>query len=138
MDASTKTGMFDIAAYDLHAAQPVLRVRDVEATANWYRDVLGFTIDFLWGDPIEHGRVYAVDHATRVAIQLTAGLADGIDPRSTGWTMIHVGKGIDELYQVYRERGVVVVREIDDRPWGMRDFDITDFNGYVLRFAGEA
>ena len=31
--------------------QPVLEVRDVQETINWYREKLGFELDFACGEP---------------------------------------------------------------------------------------
>lgn len=35
----------------LRAIAPYFFVADIHAAAAYYRDVLGFTIDGLWGDP---------------------------------------------------------------------------------------
>lgn len=130
--------LFDLRSFDLHAVQPVLPVRDVRKAAEWYRDTLGFTVDFIWGDPAEHARVIAVDHAARVGIQLSQSSVDTSRMQKAGWIMIHVGAGIETLYEEYRSRGVAIGREIGTRPWGMIDFDIVDPDGNTIRFAGEA
>jgi catechol 2,3-dioxygenase-like lactoylglutathione lyase family enzyme len=39
--------------------QPVLGVPDVAATVAWYRDKLGFHVDFVHGDPPAQARVCA-------------------------------------------------------------------------------
>src|ERR1700761_7368904 len=36
---------------------PILSVRDVTKSAHFYRDTLGFTIDFLYGEPPFYGAV---------------------------------------------------------------------------------
>ena len=43
--------------YRFYGIQPVLEVRDVVATAEWYRDVLGFTIDLIDLSAGGHARV---------------------------------------------------------------------------------
>jgi catechol 2,3-dioxygenase-like lactoylglutathione lyase family enzyme len=45
------------AALKLTKAMPVLYVSDVQAAADFYRDKLGFTIDFLHGHPAFYGSV---------------------------------------------------------------------------------
>ena len=40
----------------------------------------------------------------------------------------------DRIYQEFKSKGVKIVREIRDEPYGFRDFDIEDCNGYRLAF----
>jgi catechol 2,3-dioxygenase-like lactoylglutathione lyase family enzyme len=37
--------------------EPILAVRDVEASVIYWHDVLGFTYKWTWGDPPNHGGV---------------------------------------------------------------------------------
>jgi catechol 2,3-dioxygenase-like lactoylglutathione lyase family enzyme len=124
--------------HQLYGLQPVLPARDVAETVAYYRDTLGFQVDFLWGDPPTHARVMAGDRATGgpVRIQFTGGLARRPERSSAGWLMIHVGADLDELCDEYRARGVTILSEPAARPWGLRVFEIEDCNGHVIRFAG--
>ncbi len=117
-----------------YSLQPVLSVSDVQGTATFYRDQLGFTIDFFYGDPPVHGGVSCGDWTTEGArIQLSQG--DNVEPAKAGVRLsIVVGPDIDARYEHYQARGVSIVREIASYPWGMREFDVEDCNGYVLRF----
>ena len=40
----------------------------------------------------------------------------------------------DALYAEFKSRGVTIAREICDQPYGCRDFDVADCNGYRLAF----
>ena len=42
----------------------------------------------------------------------------------------------DELYGMHKLRGASFVSEIEDKPWGAREYVVEDPNGYHLRFAG--
>ena len=42
---------------------------------------------------------------------------------------------LDAVYNRCREGGVEIVHEIGDRYYGLRDFVISDLNGFRLRFA---
>lgn len=118
--------------------EPVLPVTDVKETAEFYRDRLEFHIDFFYGDPPTHGSVSNCEWTTEgVRIQLTQASETSSAPLSfpPGLSLyLFVGPDIDERYARYRARGVEVVQEIDTRPWGMREFEIADCNGFVLRF----
>lgn len=122
----------------LYRLEPVLSVADVRETAIFYRDRLDFAIDFFYGDPPTHGSVSCMEWTTDgVRIQLTQAPADNSSASSApaGLALyLFVGPDIDERYARYQARGVQVVREIGTRPWGMREFEIADCNGYVLRF----
>ncbi len=120
--------------HQLYSLQPVLAVDDVMATAEYYRDQLGFTIDFLYGDPPTHGAVSCGQWTTESArIQLTQATADA--RRCASVTLyIMAGPDIDGLFEWYRARGVQIERPIASHPWGMREFAVQDCNGYVLRF----
>jgi hypothetical protein len=61
--------------HQLHGVQPVLPVADVAASAEYFRDVLGFEIDFLEGNPPVHGRVMKGDGTYGNPIYTVAGVA---------------------------------------------------------------
>lgn len=117
-----------------YSIQPVLVVHDVRATTAFYRDRLGFHIDFLYGDPPTHAAVARGDWATEGAfIQLSAVSSDTeIHPQ--GWLYIMVHEEIDRLYQSFVAQGIEVENPPQTQPWGMREFQIKDCNGYRLRF----
>lgn len=107
------------------ALYPTLRVPDVDAAANFYRDKLGFDVSFRWGDPVIHAGV----QLGTVGIHLNQG-----DPNPDGtWTYLVVDD-LDGLFHWYQRNGVTVLDEPTDRPWGMREFNVEDINGYRLRF----
>jgi ribosomal-protein-alanine N-acetyltransferase len=114
--------------------EPILGVADVKATAEYYRDQLGFGIDFLYGDPPTHAAVSRGEWtfpAARIQFsQLDPGRA--IDPSVS--LFIFVGPDIERLRDTCRDLGVKIVSELEPKPWGMREFTIRDCNGYLLRF----
>ncbi len=122
--------------HELHGVQAVLCVPDVAATIAYYRDTLGFHVDFEHGSPPVHARVSSGDRdgpsAARVRFERSA--TPGT-PRC--YLYVHVGQRLDDLFAVYRERGVKIVGEPRDRPWGLRQFEVQDCNGYLLTFVAE-
>lgn len=118
------------------SGEAVLEVNDVAGTARWYREVLGFEIDFLHGDPPTHGAVRRGEWmAADMYVQLVR--RDGDIPRS-GWLYMRMGSGIDELCADLRAAGVEITAEPVDQPWGMREFEVVDLNGQRLRFSTPA
>ncbi len=117
-----------------YSLQPVLAVADVQATVHWYRDTLGFAIEFLFGDPPTYGAVSYADWRTEGAHIMLSQSAD--TPRSSSGVTLYlfVGPSIDDLYDLYRSREVTIVDPLTSFPWGQREFSIADVNGYILRF----
>jgi catechol 2,3-dioxygenase-like lactoylglutathione lyase family enzyme len=112
----------------------VLMVADVRQTLAWYRDVLGFHIDFEYGDPPTHARVSSGDreHAGAARIRFEKG-PESVNATSGCYLYLHIGEGMDELCEEFRARDVEISAAPTDRPWG-RQFSIRDLNGYTLSF----
>ena len=120
---------------EFFGVEPVLMTHNVLKTATYYRDVLGFDIDFLYGDPPTHAGVSRGQWSGgMVTIQLTqVPVEREIVPSAN--LFIRIETRIDDLYEQYVENGATVVEAPDDKPWGFREFAIQDMNGHVLRFA---
>lgn len=118
-----------------YQVQPVLYVPDVQQAAAFYCDQLGFQLDFLYGDPPDHGAVSSGEWTTTgVTIQL-ARQADGNHSGTSNVLLyVFVGPDIDGLYQRYKTKKVTITESIATYPWGMREFTIQDLNGQRLRF----
>jgi len=98
-------------------------VQDVLRSVEHYRDVLGFRVDFTYGEPT----FYAGVERDNVAIHLQAASET---KRLPGHGAINVFvTGVDTLYQELKSKGVRTMEEPADRPYGMRDFDINDLDG---------
>lgn len=113
--------------------EPILSVPDVSATAAFYRDKLGFTIEFLYGDPPVHAGVargeWSFPSARLQLTQAAPGAAAG------GLSLfVFVGPDIERLRDEYARAGVEISADLETKPWGMREFSVRDCNGYVLRF----
>ena len=111
--------------------EPILSVPDVLAAAEFYRDTLGFAIEFLWGDPPTHAGVTRGEWTFPAArIQFSQGEAC----KPAGTLFIFVDPAIEALYDDYRANDVEIVSPLEHKPWGMREFTAQDLNGYHLRF----
>lgn len=108
---------------------PVIPVPDVEAAVAFYCDQLGFDLDFVMGDPPDHGSVTQ----GRVGVQFTLAHAPAAASRYPGWFYFFV-EGIDALATDYSARGLHFTQPLGDREYGMREFELTDLNGFRLRF----
>lgn len=43
-------------------------------------------------------------------------------------------KGIDGLYAEFQQRAANIIKPLEQRPWGMRDFYVADPDGYIISF----
>ncbi|MBL8524988.1 MAG: VOC family protein [Betaproteobacteria bacterium] len=113
----------------LFGTGPVFPVNDVGASVDFYCQTLGFTLDFVMGDPPDHGSVTR----DKVGIQFTRS-PEPFDARAyPGWTYFFV-ENIDLFYAELAARGVNVTQALESRDHGMREFEIRDVNGFRLRF----
>jgi predicted enzyme related to lactoylglutathione lyase len=115
---------------------PYFLVADVVGTANFYRDKLGFHYERFWGDPPSFCMVKRAGMIVMLSQVEAAGavrpnrLAEGGD----AWDAYVWVDDADALYAEVKANGVTIARNICDQPYGNRDFDVEDCNGYRLCF----
>ena len=56
------------------------------------------------------------------------------DPEGEAWDAYIWIENADALHAEFRSKGVTITRDICDQPYGCRDFDVEDCNGYRLCF----
>lgn len=85
-----------------------------------------------------HARVSSGDPSSPATarIRFELGSAPLVEPRSC-YLYVYVGRALDDLFTSYKSRGVTIVGDPRDRPWGLRQFDIQDCDGYQLSFVAE-
>jgi uncharacterized glyoxalase superfamily protein PhnB len=109
---------------------PVFTVRNLDEALAYYRDKLGFTVSWTWGDPASRAGVSLDD----VEIQLEGeGLGAPPGPSVVYCHMVDV----ETYYESCLTRGATILMEIGDRPWGMRDFRVIDPSGNRLGFGAK-
>lgn len=111
-------------------ASPVFPVDDPLATGLYYRDVLGFDINFQWEDPPSY---VVINRDDAVGIHLVKS-QDGFAPSAAHTSLYIFVHDVDAVYGEYQKSGANITNPIGDRDYGMRDFDIRDPNGYILVF----
>jgi uncharacterized glyoxalase superfamily protein PhnB len=116
---------------------PYFIVDDVIATANFYRDKLGFQYDRFWGDPPRFCMVWRQG----IIIMLSQIEKSGrmrpnqlADPEGESWDAYVWVDDADALFRELSAKGVKIARGLCDQPYGNRDFDVEDINGYRLCF----
>jgi uncharacterized glyoxalase superfamily protein PhnB len=116
---------------------PYFLVDDVVAAANYYRDKLGFSYDRFWNEPPSFCMVERNGITIMLAQLEVSGMVRPnrtVDPEGESWDGYIWVENADTLYAEYKAKGVKITRAICDQPYGCRDFDIEDVNGYRLCF----
>jgi predicted enzyme related to lactoylglutathione lyase len=106
----------------------VIAVPDLERSATFYRDVLGFTIAEI-GD--RGWRMFVRDACTIMAGECR----DAMPPRDLGDHAYYAYLGVDDVdayYRRVRESGTEVVTDLCDQPWGMREFGLRTVDGHRI------
>ncbi len=118
----------------LKPAIPILFVRDVSASAAFFREMLGFETDFLHGSPPFYGsmsRGGACLHLRCVHQPNFAELA--AREGSLILATIEVSD-VQGLFEEFRERGVDFAQMPTKQAWGGTDFHVRDPDGNVVSF----
>ena len=116
---------------------PVFIVDDVEVSANYYRDTLGFAYDRLWGEP----PAFCMVKRAGVTLMLSQFPVKGlmrpnsvVDPERASWDAYIWVSDADLLFSELSSRGATIARGLRTRDYGCRDFEVEDCNGYRLCF----
>lgn len=118
----------------LKPAVPILFVRDVVESAAFFEMKLGFTIDFLYGEPPFYGSVsrgQACLHLREVHAPNFAELAT----REVSLILATIEvSDIQAIFEEFQDRGVDIPQAPTKQPWGGTDFHIRDPDGNVISF----
>jgi uncharacterized glyoxalase superfamily protein PhnB len=106
---------------------PILPAEDLEATLEYYRERLGFAVEWRWGDPPVRAGV------GRDGVELQLDADRGTRPDHAARVYLHV-RGVDAYYESCVESGAQITLPLEDRAFGMRDFRVEDPAGNVLGF----
>jgi catechol 2,3-dioxygenase-like lactoylglutathione lyase family enzyme len=118
----------------LKAAVPVLYVRDVTAAAGFYRDALGFQIDFLHGHPAFYGAVSRDGACLHLKFVHEAVFGRGrVEDEDLIMAFVPIDN-IKALYAEYQAKGVRFSQEPTKQAWGGTDFHVRDPDGNRIAF----
>lgn len=119
----------------LTRAVPVLFVADVRASAAFFRDTLGFSIDFLHGDPPFYGAVSRDGACVHIKFVHQPVLAFGPEDEPDFINAFVEVDDLDALYTEYVDANATFRQTLTTEPWGGRDFVVRDPDGNAVCFA---
>src|SRR5438045_3983038 len=125
-----------VSSLRLARAIPVVFVADVEASAEFYRDSLGFRIDFLHGNPPFYGSVSRDGACVHLKFVHEPVFTPGADDRDALIMVFVEVDNVDALFAEYVAAGLTFAQRLQAVAWGGRDFIVRDPDGNTICFAG--
>ena len=114
----------------------MLYVADVDASATFYRDQLGFRIDFLHGNPPFYGSVSRDGATLHLKLVHEPVFAAGAAEREGLITAFVETASVRELYAEYQAADAEIVQKLTKQAWGGTDFIVRDPDGNAIAFVG--
>lgn len=112
---------------------PQFLVDDLETAVAYYRDKLGFDVDFRYES------FYAGVSRNGASIHLKCApktISDREHRKANEHLDAYVDvSNVDALFAELTARGANIIRGLEDQPWQCRDFYVEDSDGYFLCFS---
>lgn len=105
----------------------ILQVADVAASLRFYRDELGFRIEYAFPDEEEPQFVALEIEGGKLAL----GQARGAVESGSAAVWLYTDD-VDAAFAELRQAGAPVVAEPEDQPWGERVAAVADPDGYTV------
>lgn len=113
------------------APVPELPVTDIDVAMSYYRDRLGFTVDWGGGElglaGISRGNCRMF--LATVQFRQRCGNAGP----SVTWLNLESSEEVDELYREWKASGARLLSAPEPKPWGLHEFTAADQDGNLFR-----
>lgn len=122
-------------------AEPQLLVTDIKRSCEFFREKLGFSLVFSYGDPPYNAQVRR--DAARLNLRCVEGpliestIRDREELLSVSMTVTTADE-IKLLFLEFQSAGVTFHQTLKKQPWGAKNFVLKDPDGNLLLFAGPA
>ena len=107
----------------------VLAVKDLKVEADYYKDKLGFDLDFT-----APGWEFLSFGDFKVML---GECADEMTAEATGnhsWYAHVIVENVDGVYEEFIERGAKILSKIENKPWDVREFSVVTPDGHRIVF----
>lgn len=118
----------------LKSITPILFVRDVPASAAYFRDKVGFAIDFLHGEPPYYGAVSRDGICIHLRCVHEPNFAE-LASRELSLILATIEVAdVRALFAELQRRGAEIAQAPTKQTWGGTDFHILDLDGNAVSF----
>jgi len=118
-----------------------LYVRDLRASTDFFTAKLGFTIDFVYGDPPFYGQVSRDNARLALRSMDESFFAEDIRQREgllSASITLGTADEIKQLFLACQAADVPLAQPLRTEPWQARTFIVKDPDGNLILFAGPA
>ena len=125
----------------LTSVAALLYVRDLDASTSFFTTKLGFTIDFVYGDPPFYGQVSRDNARLALRWMPESFFAEDIRQREGLLSASITLASADETRQLFlacQAADVPLAQPLRNEPWGAKTFIVKDLDGNLILFAGPA
>jgi catechol 2,3-dioxygenase-like lactoylglutathione lyase family enzyme len=137
IDKASQTALLPV----LNSISAQLFVADIQASCDFFTGKLGFTIDFVYGDPPFYAQVNR-DNARlsmrHVDEPVFAGDIREREHLLSASITVGTADEIEQLFLSYQTAGTPIHQALRKEPWGANTFIVMDPDGNLILFAGPA
>jgi uncharacterized glyoxalase superfamily protein PhnB len=123
-----------MAEITVKSATPIFFVSDVPRAAVWFRDSLGFAVDFLHGEPPFYGSVSRGEACIHLRLVHQTWFAERAASEESLILATLEVSDVKALYAEFQTRGVAFVQPLEHQYWGGTDFQVRDPDGNAFSF----
>ncbi|HEY1581279.1 MAG TPA: VOC family protein [Terracidiphilus sp.] len=125
----------------LNSIEAQLFVANIQSSCDFYTNKLGFTVEFVYGDPPFYGQVRRDNARLNLRLVCEPVFVEGIRERehllSASITVASANE-IKQLFLSYQAAAIGFSQALKKEPWGARTFVVMDPDGNLILFAGPA
>lgn len=110
---------------------PHLPVKNLKATLEYYRDVLGFYDEWIFGE--KDGGIRRDE--MRLLFAEDPEFVSNINNKQHHLPLMWFVDNIDEVLAEFTKRKIALADGLQKHPYGLREFAFIDINGYYIRIA---
>jgi len=131
---ATRTPRASSSQLFLKKVTPILLVRDVQTSAAFFQQKLGFEIDFLHGLPPFYGAVSRDDVCLHLRFVHQTFFAQAATLEKSLIIATVEVSNVQGLFKEFKSRDVEFAQKITRQAWGGTDFHVRDPDGNVISF----
>lgn len=112
-------------------AVPEIPVSNVDKAADYYVNVLGFSLD--WGN--DRGGIGGISQGECRMFLTNSSFRQhyGTGGPVVVWLNLDSRQEVDELFARWQASGARILAHPEDKPWNLREFKVADLDGNQLR-----